>query len=336
MSSTIFLKELGKKTMSRTNKTLVNQPAFHLSLIFFLGFFHIGLLSWGFSSPLVLLFVPLIYLTCKANENLNTTKNIFKHSLPFFALSLIDISCHTSGLFESAGFVKTYTIFSLLFTLIVSVFYLILIILLNRSNRISKSDKKSILYNKLIGQLCLYSCFMMCMGVVKLIISLTGETDFSILIKILWITFFISIRLLIALTWYRAEIQSADPQLENERVVYDEKLNQNKVQLLQYLEQSEIFLDPDLTLPALAEKTGMSEREFSKLLNQYMGHSFYHLIAKYRIAHAIKLIEEETNIYTIDSMAGHCGFNSKTSFNRYFKEFTGSNPSEYRAKLVNK
>lgn len=330
----IFIQGLGEKIISKNSKTIINQPAFYLSLVFFLGFFNIGLLYLGFPSPLALLTVPLIYLTCKANGNLNTTKNIFKHTIPFIVLSIINISCHVVGLFESAEFVKTYNIYRMIFTLIVGIYYLILIFSLNRLNNSSKRDKKTLLYTKLIGQLCILSCFMMGMGGMKLIILLTGGTDFNFIIKMLWVPLFISSRLLIVLTWYRAEIQSSD--LHSETVAFDERLDRNKVHLLQYLEQSEIYLDPDITLPALAEKTGMSEREFSKLLNQYIGQSFYQLIAKYRIAYAVKLIEEDAHRYTIDAMAGHCGFNSKTSFNRYFKEFTGCNPSEFRAKLANK
>jgi AraC-like DNA-binding protein len=337
MFSNIILEGLEEKIVSRNSKILVNQPAFHLSLVFFLGFLHIGLLYLGIPSPMTLLFVPLIYLACKANGNLNTTKNIFKHYIPFIILSIINISCHAADLFQSAEFVKTYNIFNLIFTLIVGVFYLIPTFSLNRINNLPKRDHKSLLYHKLIGQLCILLCFMKVMGGIKLLILVTGDTDFSIIIIMFWLPFFILIRLLIVLTWYRAERQTADSPFEGkiEKMNDDENLNRNKIQLLQYLEQSEIFLDPNLTLPILATKVGMSEREFSKLLNQYLGNSFYQLIAKYRIAYAVKLIDENANRYTIDALAGHCGFNSKTSFNKYFKEYTGSNPSEFRAKVAN-
>lgn len=336
MFSTIFLQGLEEKTSSRTSKTLVNQPTFHLSLIFFLGFFHIGLLYLGFPSPLALLFVPLLYLACKANKNLNTSNNIIKHYVPFIILSLINISCHTTSLFESAEFIRSFNIFKMIFTLSVGIFYLVLIFSFDRSSPIPKSDKKGFLYHQLIGQLAILTSFMMCMGGMKLIVLVIGESNFDIIIKMLWVPLFISSRLLIALTWYRAEIQFSDLQLETEIVAYDEKLDRTKVHLLQYLELSEIYLDHNLTPPALAEKIGMSERELSKLLNQYLGQNFYHLIAQYRIAYAVKLIEGNTDKYTIDAMAGHCGYNSKTSFNKYFKEFIGCNPSEFRAKLANK
>ncbi len=267
MFSNIILQKFGKKIISKNSETLVNQPAFHLSQIFFLGFFHVGLLYLGFPSPLALLFVPLIYLTSKANENLNTTRNIIKHFIPFVFISIINIVCYVAGLFESTDFVKVYDIFSLIFTLIVGIFYLFHILSLNRSINISERDYKSLLYHKLIGQLCILSCFMLCMGGIKLIILLNGDTDLSIPIKMLWLALFLSSRLLIVLTWYRAEIQHTDLHLENKmgKVAYDENLHRNKVMLIQYLEQSEIFLDPDLTLPALAEKTGMSERGIFKI-----------------------------------------------------------------------
>src|SRR5690554_855604 len=110
MLPNIFLQGLGKKTISKDSIIWLNQPIFYLALVFFLGFFHIGLLYLGYPSPLALLFVPLIYLTCKANENSNTAKDIFKHSIPFIGLSIINISCYVTGLFESAEFIKGYNI----------------------------------------------------------------------------------------------------------------------------------------------------------------------------------------------------------------------------------
>ena len=61
-----------------------------------------------------------------------------------------------------------------------------------------------------------------------------------------------------------------------------------------------------------------------------MGKSFYVLVSEYRINYAKEILKEDNNI-TIESLAYECGFNSKSTFNKYFKEQTGYSPSEYRS-----
>jgi len=46
--------------------------------------------------------------------------------------------------------------------------------------------------------------------------------------------------------------------------------------------------------------------------------------------YALDLINTNQGKLKIESLAYSCGFNSKTSFNKYFKEKTGFTPSEYQ------
>jgi AraC-like DNA-binding protein len=66
------------------------------------------------------------------------------------------------------------------------------------------------------------------------------------------------------------------------------------------------------------------------LFNDYLGKSFYRIIAEYRIENAICILKEKGDSLTIEALAYESGFSSKTSFNKYFKEITGYLPSEYR------
>jgi AraC-like DNA-binding protein len=64
----------------------------------------------------------------------------------------------------------------------------------------------------------------------------------------------------------------------------------------------------------------------------YFSKNFYQLIAEYRIAYAIKVLDEGRDI-KIESLAYECGYNSTSSFNKYFKEMNGLTSSEYRNRL---
>ena len=65
-----------------------------------------------------------------------------------------------------------------------------------------------------------------------------------------------------------------------------------------------------------------------------MGKNFYQVVSEYRIKHAEELLKEDVNI-TIETLSYECGFNSKSTFNKYFKEYTGYSPSEYRESVLN-
>ena len=100
--------------------------------------------------------------------------------------------------------------------------------------------------------------------------------------------------------------------------------------LRQYFESSKAYLNPDLSPETVAAHLGISKHHFSQLLNVYIGKTFYQFVAYYRISYAIELIIQQESSLSIEALASDSGFNSKTSFNRYFREFTGFTPSEFK------
>ena len=102
--------------------------------------------------------------------------------------------------------------------------------------------------------------------------------------------------------------------------------------LKESFEVPRLYLNPTLTLDMLAEKTDMPKHQLSSFLNSYLGKSFYRLVAEYRVEYAKARLKENQYI-TIESLAYECGFNSKTSLNKYFREITGVAPSQYRSDI---
>jgi len=114
-------------------------------------------------------------------------------------------------------------------------------------------------------------------------------------------------------------------------------LSEDQEHLLNCLENTlkhdQVFMDPALSLEALAAQLEVAPRKLSELINQHLGQNFMSLINQYRIDLAKeKLHTPEENKYTISEIMYAVGFNSKSSFNTLFKKYTGLTPSEFRKK----
>jgi AraC-like DNA-binding protein len=100
--------------------------------------------------------------------------------------------------------------------------------------------------------------------------------------------------------------------------------------LMLLMEEEKPFTNPDLTLNELAKTLSVHPNYLSQVINSRENRSFYDLINERRVQEFIKLTEEPlTQQFTLLSIAFDCGFNSKASFNRNFKKYTGLTPSEY-------
>jgi len=99
--------------------------------------------------------------------------------------------------------------------------------------------------------------------------------------------------------------------------------------ILVYFLDDRAFLNPDISIESISRDLDIPKHHFSQLFNVHLGKNFYAFIAERRIKYALKRLHEEQGKLKIESLAYECGFNSKTSFNRYFKEITGFTPLEF-------
>ncbi|MCP1996497.1 helix-turn-helix domain-containing protein [Flavobacterium sp. HSC-61S13] len=100
-------------------------------------------------------------------------------------------------------------------------------------------------------------------------------------------------------------------------------------QIILFFETSNLYLNPDFTLLDLTKELGCSRAELSDVLNREMMIGFYSITAMYRIEYAREMLVKKEN-YTIETLMVECGFQSKSTFNKYFKEYVGVRPSVYR------
>jgi len=106
--------------------------------------------------------------------------------------------------------------------------------------------------------------------------------------------------------------------------------------LVEEMEQQHYYLDADLNLSTLAKALDLHPNLLSRLLNKGLDKCFADFVNEYRInAVIIKLADNKYQQMTLLDIAFNSGFNSKTTFNRIFKKFTGDTPLNYRKTLKN-
>ncbi len=94
------------------------------------------------------------------------------------------------------------------------------------------------------------------------------------------------------------------------------------------------FEDPELGLQVLAEKVNLTPHELSRVINTGLKKSFTDFVNEYRVQDAVKKMQHPGYQHmTLLGIGFEAGFNSKTTFNRIFKEITGKSPSEYKNDL---
>ena len=100
--------------------------------------------------------------------------------------------------------------------------------------------------------------------------------------------------------------------------------------LIELMEKEKPFLNPRLSSPDLAELVGITTNQLSQFLNEYLNKNFYDYVNLFRLKEFQKLCKNlKYSHLSILGLAYESGFNSKTTFNAFFKRETGVTPSEY-------
>lgn len=90
---------------------------------------------------------------------------------------------------------------------------------------------------------------------------------------------------------------------------------------------AENYADPELNAAMAADHFSMTPAEFSKYFKQKEGDTPSHFITSMRLS---KAKEELLKGKTVEEVSAACGFASKRTFLRVFKQYEGVTPSQYR------
>ena len=159
----------------------------------------------------------------------------------------------------------------------------------------------------------------------------------------------LALTVLVGALSYRGLLQKKPPMLEPEEVgsglapealkyersalpESEAKAVRNQLEALMVAQRP--YLDPDLSLPGLAERLGVARNAVSYIINQGLGRNFYDFVNEYRVEEVKRLMEDPARRdHKLLAIAFDAGFNSKPAFNSVFKKVTGKTPSEYRRQL---
>ncbi|WP_429398996.1 ABC transporter permease [Mucilaginibacter lappiensis] len=92
-----------------------------------------------------------------------------------------------------------------------------------------------------------------------------------------------------------------------------------------------LYEDAELTLTTLAVKLVIHPHDLSRIINLGLDKNFSDFINEFRVREVVgKMQDPAFDNLTLLGIAYESGFNSKTTFNRVFKEMTGKTPVEYK------
>ena len=91
------------------------------------------------------------------------------------------------------------------------------------------------------------------------------------------------------------------------------------------------YQESELTLFTLAKQLNIHPNHLSQMINQHSNQNFFDYINEHRVNDVKKaLLYPKYDNHSFLGIAHEFGFNSKASFNRAFKKFTGVTPSEFK------
>ena len=107
---------------------------------------------------------------------------------------------------------------------------------------------------------------------------------------------------------------------------------ESRDKLVAYMNAERPYLDPDLSLADLARRLKTTPVLLSQVVNTGVGKNFNDFVNEYRVDEFKQQAQNPANAHlSLLGIALDCGFNSKATFNRAFRKFTGTAPGEFLA-----
>jgi len=306
--------------------------------------------------PIMFVFGPLLYfyVSSLAIENFRLNKKHLLHLIPFLAICIHRSTTNPVSITAASDMsVGTASFYNLVyyFILIVSLFiYWIFSVklILNHRKKIPfffSNYTQPITLSWLIFVVLLFLILFlvdMSLNSVRSIFGIQLPHIFSLPTNLTIFTFivmFFGINQSVIYNFKSSvdeEEEDDDESVEKYKrsALDDQKIEEINKKVWDYLKSKKPYLNPEFSFQMMVDDLGISRQYLSQVINAGQKKNFYKLINEFRIEEVKeKLTDKKYEKYTILGIAFECGFNSKTSFNRIFKEETGLTPTAYKTSL---
>lgn len=95
--------------------------------------------------------------------------------------------------------------------------------------------------------------------------------------------------------------------------------------LTTYMTDQRPYLNPALSMGLLSQALDIPKHQLTEVLSTELGTNFYRYVNAFRVE-AVKQLLKERPDYSVEAIGFDCGFNSKSSFFKVFKQLTGDTP----------
>lgn len=297
-----------------------------LAFVLLLAAVHFSCFYFNERPPLGLLYGPLLFLTVAKSIK----KGYWLHYLPFAISGVAFSILKFKEQDVNAGPWENYF---LLYFISVGISLFVYSCLIWKSNKKNIAKTEGISIGQELVQLLAYGGLISSLLIGLLVLKKKWHaTDFGFDLN--WMLFFLlgTFMLLIGiyLLCYEDKTAISLTAKKEPQQCFDDTMSASYIETLdKCVRETDLYRNPDISLDMLASQTTIPRHHLTRLLNVYLGKNFYQYIAELRIEYALGCLKNDAGI-KIESLAYECGFNSKTSFNRYFKEYTGYLPSYYK------
>lgn len=101
--------------------------------------------------------------------------------------------------------------------------------------------------------------------------------------------------------------------------------------ITRHMEDEKPYLAPTLTLEQLSTQLEVPKRTLSNVINRHFERNFFEFINHYRIEEAKRRLADPKQVdQTVMDIMLDSGFNTKATFNSFFKKLVGMTPTEFR------
>ena len=321
------------------------------------GGYHLVILPY-LLFPSAFLFGPLLYLYTRSVlfENSHTKNEVILFSIPVVIIFTTHIAFNflypemgnVTDILTQSGVIATYTItmiiigniYNILITLLAFISLKRYIFIIYNNFAITKIDEILWLKVLLSFNVSLYFCYLLTTAFTL------GET--SNFLPVNSTEGFIMLGMAYLILFYYIKkpslfILDKDILIEKEEISLKyTKQNLSETTRKEYLKKIEEYfvlrkpyLEESISLSEISAKIGIPSHHFSMTINIEKNRNFHNFINDYRIEEAKKILEDKNiSNTTILEIAYKSGFQSKSVFNRVFKQITGKSPKDYRSSCL--